>query len=138
MTPATGLSYIDVQQYLGWITKKARHDFRLPTAEEWAAMASPVLPHTPDPLFTDPSLSWASSYLMEGLAPRALNRRAVSQPHLRGSSIWMAVSGNGRWNATMAWPTALLRIGVRPFSWEESTLPSCPILCAIPPEVAAL
>ncbi|MDG1130885.1 MAG: SUMF1/EgtB/PvdO family nonheme iron enzyme [Paracoccaceae bacterium] len=72
VTPATGLSYIDVQQYLGWITKKARHDFRLPTAEEWTAMAAPVLPHTPDPLFTDPSLSWASSYLMEGLAPRAL------------------------------------------------------------------
>lgn len=71
-TPATGLSYIDVQQYVSWINKKARHDFRLPTAEEWKVMAAPVLPEAPDPLFTDPSLTWASSYLMEGLAPRAL------------------------------------------------------------------
>ncbi|MDF3416618.1 SUMF1/EgtB/PvdO family nonheme iron enzyme [Sulfitobacter sp. M57] len=71
-TPATGLSYIDVQQYVGWISKKARHEFRLPTAEEWNVMAAPVLPDAPDPLFTDPSLTWASSYLIEGQAPRAL------------------------------------------------------------------
>ena len=71
-TPATGLSYIDVQQYVGWISQKARHDFRLPTAEEWNVMAAPVLPDAPDPLFTDPSLTWASSYIIEGLAPRAL------------------------------------------------------------------
>lgn len=71
-TPATGLSYIDVQQYVGWINKQAGFDFRLPTAEEWSAMAAPVLPDAPDPLFTDPSLNWASAYLTEGLAPRAL------------------------------------------------------------------
>lgn len=72
VTPATGLSYVDVQEYVGWINAKARHEFRLPTAEEWNAMAAPVLPEAPDPLFTDPTLTWASSYLMEGLAPRAL------------------------------------------------------------------
>lgn len=71
-TPATGLSYLDVQEYVAWISKKTKHDFRLPTAEEWNAMAAAVLPEAPDPLFTDPSLTWASSYLMEGLAPRAL------------------------------------------------------------------
>lgn len=71
-TPATGLSYIDVQQYVSWINKKSRHDFRLPTAEEWNSMAAAVLPEKPDPIFTDPSLTWASSYLVEGLAPRAL------------------------------------------------------------------
>lgn len=71
-TPATGLSYVDVQQYVGWINKKARHNFRLPTAQEWNAMAAAVLPDAPDPLFTDPSLTWASSYLIEGIAPRAL------------------------------------------------------------------
>ena len=71
-TPATGLSFIDVQEYVGWINKMARHEFRLPTAKEWNAMATPVLADAPDPLFTDPSLTWASSYLMEGLAPRAL------------------------------------------------------------------
>jgi len=71
-TPATGLSYIDVQQYIGWISEKTMHDFRLPTAEEWNTMAKAVLPDEPDPLFTDPSLTWASSYLIEGLAPRVL------------------------------------------------------------------
>ena len=71
-TPATGLSYVDVQQYVSWINKRSRHDFRLPTAEEWNFMAAAVLPEKPDPLFTDPSLTWASSYLVEGLAPRAL------------------------------------------------------------------
>ncbi|MEP6065242.1 MAG: SUMF1/EgtB/PvdO family nonheme iron enzyme [Paracoccaceae bacterium] len=71
-TPATGLSYLDVQQYVGWIVKKTGHEFRLPTAEEWNVMAVHVLPDAPDPLFTDPSLSWASSYLIEGQTPRAL------------------------------------------------------------------
>lgn len=71
-TPATGLSYVDVKQYVEWINTKSRHDFRLPTAEEWDAMAAAVLPHAPAPLFTDPALSWASTYLVEGVAPRAL------------------------------------------------------------------
>ena len=71
-TPATGLSYIDVQQYLHWINRRSRHAFRLPTAEEWDQMAEAVLPEAPDPLFTDPSLTWASSYLIEGRTTRAL------------------------------------------------------------------
>jgi len=71
-TPATGLSYVDVQQYVSWINAKTGRSFRLPTAREWDVMAAQVLPEAPDPLFTDPSLTWASSYLTEGLAPRAL------------------------------------------------------------------
>lgn len=72
ITPATGVSYVDVQEYLRWINSETDHDFRLPTAKEWALMAAAVLPDDPDPLFSDPSLTWASSYLTEGLAPRAL------------------------------------------------------------------
>ncbi|MFX0545357.1 formylglycine-generating enzyme family protein [Roseovarius sp. S1116L3] len=71
-TPATGLSYMDAAEYLRWINHATGHDFRLPTASEWEHMARPVLPHSVDPIFTDPSLQWASSYLTEGLAPRAL------------------------------------------------------------------
>ena len=70
--PATGLNYIDVQEYVRWISTETRHDWRLPTSEEWAFMAEPVLPEKPDPIFTDPELTWASSYLVEGLASRAL------------------------------------------------------------------
>lgn len=72
LTPATGLSYVDAQQYVIWINKKSRHVFRLPTAEEWTYMAASVLPTKPEPLFTDRSLTWASSYIVEGLAPRTL------------------------------------------------------------------
>ncbi|WP_245510811.1 formylglycine-generating enzyme family protein [Antarcticimicrobium sediminis] len=71
-TPATGLSYVDVSEYLTWINAVTGHDFRLPTASEWEFMAQSVLPDAPDPIFTDPSLTWASAYLTEGLAPRAL------------------------------------------------------------------
>lgn len=72
ITPATGLSYVDVSQYVRWINKKTGHEFRLPTVQEWNIMAEPVLPKAPEPLFKDPSLTWASAYLIEGLAPRAL------------------------------------------------------------------
>jgi len=71
-TPATGLSYLDVQEYLAWINARTGHTYRLPTAAEWTHMATPVLPDEPDPTFTDPSLTWASTYLTEGNAPRAL------------------------------------------------------------------
>lgn len=70
--PATGINWLDVSQYLSWINNVSRHDFRLPTAAEWYHMAAPVLPATPDPIFTDPTLSWASGYLLEGLSDRRL------------------------------------------------------------------
>lgn len=71
-TPATGLNYIDVQEYITWINDASEHTFRLPTAHEWHVMAASVLPDEPDPIFTDPSMTWASAYLIEGTAPRAL------------------------------------------------------------------
>ncbi len=71
-TPATGVNQIDAQDYLRWITATTGHPFRLPSAAEWAHMAASVLPETPDPLFTDPSLRWAMAYLAQDLPPRAL------------------------------------------------------------------
>lgn len=71
-TPATGVNQIDAQDYLRWITATTGHPFRLPTAAEWAHMAASVLPETPDPLFTDPSLRWAMAYLAQDLPPRVL------------------------------------------------------------------
>ncbi|WP_299687123.1 SUMF1/EgtB/PvdO family nonheme iron enzyme [uncultured Tateyamaria sp.] len=92
-TPATGLSYVDVQQYVAWINRKSRHIFRLPTAGEWDVLAAAVLPDKPDPLFTDPSLTWASSYLIEGLAPRALKPQGSFSASPQGvvdldGSVW--------------------------------------------------
>jgi formylglycine-generating enzyme required for sulfatase activity len=71
-TPATGLNYLDALDYLSWLRAGTGHDFRLPTAAEWDAMAAEVLPEAPDPIFEDPALSWASAYLIEETAPRAL------------------------------------------------------------------
>jgi formylglycine-generating enzyme required for sulfatase activity len=73
--PATGLSYPDVGQYLAWINATTRQNFRLPTLQEWEFMAAPVLPHAPDPIFTDPELSWASAYLLEPQTKRTLQPR---------------------------------------------------------------
>ncbi|MFL4471289.1 formylglycine-generating enzyme family protein [Tateyamaria armeniaca] len=83
ITPATGLSYVDVRQYVDWINDKTGQNFRLPTATEWAEMAAPILPDEPDPIFTDPALSWASTYLIEGNATRALKPQGSfsTSPH---------------------------------------------------------
>ncbi len=71
-TPATGVNWQDASAYAGWISKRARHPLRLPRSAEWLAMAAPVLPDKPNPIFTDPELSWASAYLTEAEYPRAL------------------------------------------------------------------
>ncbi|OCW56467.1 nitrate reductase [Hoeflea olei] len=71
-TPVTNLSHLDIEQYLGWINRRARHPFRLPTRAEWETMAKDVMPEKPDPIFTDPDLRWASAYLTAGVAPRRL------------------------------------------------------------------
>jgi len=63
--PATGLSYPDVMQYVVWINAESDVAWRLPTAAEWFEIAAEVMPAKPDPIFTDPSLTWASTYLTE-------------------------------------------------------------------------
>lgn len=70
--PATGLSWVDANEYLTWINQKTGHLFRLPTTSEWFAVAKDVLPQKPDPIFTDPDLTWASAYLMDEGPSRAL------------------------------------------------------------------
>ncbi len=72
LTPATGLNWLDTRQYVEWINKRSRHPLRLPTSAEWTGMAQAVLPEKPDPIFTDPELTWASDYLTEMDYPRAL------------------------------------------------------------------
>jgi formylglycine-generating enzyme required for sulfatase activity len=63
--PATGISYLDAQEYLAWINARSGPDYRLPSKAEWYAIAAEVLPETPDPIFTEPELRWASAYLVE-------------------------------------------------------------------------
>lgn len=63
--PATGLSYPDAMEYIGWLNTSTGAKWRLPTSSEWFEIAAEVLPAKPDPIFTDPSLSWASTYLID-------------------------------------------------------------------------
>lgn len=72
VTPATGVNHADAMEYLHWINNETGMDFRLPTAAEWREIARPVLHEDAAPIFTDPALGWASTYLTEDLAPRAL------------------------------------------------------------------
>jgi formylglycine-generating enzyme required for sulfatase activity len=70
--PATGLNWVDANEYLNWINQETRHSFRLPTRNEWHALAQSVMPKDSDPIFTDPALSWASTYLMDAGPSRRL------------------------------------------------------------------
>jgi len=70
--PATGISWIDANDYIAWINRNARHRFRLPTTAEWLSIAAEVIPDKPVPIFASPNLDWASAYLIEGLKSRRL------------------------------------------------------------------
>lgn len=70
-TPAVGLNWFDVSEYLVWIAERTDREFRLPNVEEWQAIAREVLPEPAPPRFTDPRLSWASAYAID----RPVNRR---------------------------------------------------------------
>jgi formylglycine-generating enzyme required for sulfatase activity len=73
--PASGLSHVDAMQFIAWLNADTGQDFRLPTLAEWLALAEEVMPKTPDPIFTDPNLSWASAYLLEAQVSRSLKPR---------------------------------------------------------------
>lgn len=92
-TPATGLSFMDVGEYLTWINKTTGHQFRLPSLAEWEHMAAPVLPDDPDPIFTSPELTWASAYLTEPQTKRTLRARGSFATTAEGivdldGSVW--------------------------------------------------
>lgn len=91
--PATGLSFVDVSEYLSWINQGSGVTFRLPTLTEWEYMAAEVLPKAPDPIFTDPELTWASAYLMEPQTKRTLRPRGSFETTSQGivdlnGSVW--------------------------------------------------
>ena len=91
--PATGLSFMDVAEYVTWINATTRMQFRLPTLAEWELMAAEVLPPAPDPIFTDPELTWASTYLMEPQTKRTLRPKGAFETTSQGivdlnGSVW--------------------------------------------------
>lgn len=92
-TPATGLSYQDVGEYLAWINRATGHQFRLPQLVEWEHMAADVLPEEQDPIFTSAELTWASSYLNEPRTKRTLRPQGSFSTSTEGivdldGSVW--------------------------------------------------
>lgn len=63
--PATGLSFPDAVEFISWLNDNTQHRWRLPTSAEWFEIAAEVLPQKPDPIFTDPALTWASAYFTQ-------------------------------------------------------------------------
>jgi formylglycine-generating enzyme required for sulfatase activity len=56
-------------------------------------MAAEVLPHTPDPIFTDPELTWASAYLLAPQTSRTLRPQGSFETTSQGivdlnGSVW--------------------------------------------------
>lgn len=92
-TPATGLSFVDVGEYLVWINGVTHHEFRLPSRLEWEHMAAEVLPHDPNPIFNSPDLTWASSYLTAPQTKRSLRAQGTFATTSKGivdlnGSVW--------------------------------------------------
>lgn len=137
LTPATGLSYVDVGEYLEWINNATGVTFRLPTAGEWTEMAASVLPDEADPIFTDPSLTWASTYLVEGLAPRALKPRGVFRPLPRVLPILTEAYGSGRRNVSRAHRATPIHHAVLRSTSAANMSPRCPTLSATRPAADA-
>lgn len=91
--PATGLSYVDVSEYLAWINEVTGEDFRLPSILEWEFMAAEVLPEEPDPIFIDPELTWAAAYLTVPQTKRTLRPQGTFDTTSQGivdlnGSVW--------------------------------------------------
>lgn len=83
--PATGLSYPDAMEYVDWLNSTTEGKWRLPTSAEWQELAAEVLPENPDPIFTDPSLTWASAYLTdENRVGRSLRPSGAFTPTAAG------------------------------------------------------
>jgi len=69
--PVIDVSWVDIQQYLSWLSQSTGKEFRLPTEREWeyAARAGSSEHFGPPPLFTDPKLAWASNYVLAPVQP---------------------------------------------------------------------
>lgn len=60
--PVTGVSRIDVGQFIAWINTRTGLGYRLPTLAEWREIAGIPEGETRRKLFDDPRLAWAADY----------------------------------------------------------------------------
>ena len=60
--PVTGVSWLDVRQYVRWLSAATGQEFRLPLEREWDFLARDVLEREARKLWDDPRLAWAADY----------------------------------------------------------------------------
>ena len=60
--PVTGVSWLDVQQYVRWVSNVTNRKFRLPMETEWDFLARDVVAQEVGKLWDDPRLAWAADY----------------------------------------------------------------------------
>ena len=60
--PVSGVSWLDSQQYLRWISNQTGYQFRLPKASEWRSISVEYLQTKETKLFDDPRMEWANQY----------------------------------------------------------------------------
>ena len=98
--PVVDVSWDDAAQYLDWLSGATGERYRLPTEEEWeyAARAGAGAPEKPKPLFADPQLAWAATYL---LAPRRTKKtRPVGSGEGNGFGLFGARDNVWEWTAS--------------------------------------
>ena len=61
--PVTGVSWLDVRQYVRWLSAATGREFRLPMEEEWDFLARDVVKRDVVKLWDDPRLAWAADYM---------------------------------------------------------------------------
>ena len=66
--PVTGVSWLDVQEYVRWLSRETGQQFRLPMEREWDYLARDVVEQEVAKLWDDPRLDWAADYLTFGKA----------------------------------------------------------------------
>ena len=64
--PVTGVSWLDVQEYVRWLSRETDQEFRLPMEREWDFLARDVVEQEVAKLWDDPRLDWAADYLNFG------------------------------------------------------------------------
>ena len=61
--PVTGVSWLDVQQYVRWLSRETGRAYRLPMEREWDFLARDVVEQEVEKLWDDPRLAWAADYV---------------------------------------------------------------------------
>ncbi len=97
--PVSGVSWVDVQQYISWLSEETGLKLRLPTESEWKNFAADVLAkqEAGKKLFDDPRMEWANEYVFFS---RRAPRRTRSVGHFGESAAGLADLDGNVWEWT--------------------------------------